>query len=90
MTENFPLEFLQECRDCVGRMRPCIVVEQNEPTGELAWLFRFDRLVKGNQGLRVMLGSHCCPMLQEVYQKGASSAQDNSECPLLGILKNGK
>ena len=30
VTENLPLKFLQECRDCVGRMRPCIVVEKNE------------------------------------------------------------
>ena len=33
MTENLPLEFLQECRDCVAHMRPCIVVEQNDPMG---------------------------------------------------------
>ena len=33
VTENLPLEFLQECSDCVGRMRPCIVVEQKDPTG---------------------------------------------------------
>ena len=43
-------EFLQECRDCVGRMRPCIVMEPNDPMGELAWSFRFDRLAKGGQG----------------------------------------
>ena len=24
---ELPLEFLRECHDCVGRMRPCIVVE---------------------------------------------------------------
>ena len=71
VTENLPLEFLQEYRDCVGRMRPCIVMEQNGLMGELAWLFLFDRLVKGGQGLRVTLGIHCCPVLQEVYQKGA-------------------
>ena len=46
-------------------------MEQNDPTGELAWSFRFDRLPKGGQGLRVMLGIHCCPALQEVYQKQA-------------------
>ena len=56
VTENLPLEFLQECRDCVGRMRPCIVMEQNDPMGELAWSFRFDRLAKGGQGLQVTLG----------------------------------
>ena len=72
MTEDLSLEFLQECRDCVGHMRPCIVVEQNDHTDELAWSFRFDRLAKGGQGLRVMLGIHCCPALQEVYQKGPS------------------
>ena len=41
------------------------------PTDELAWLFRFDHLVKGGQGLRVTLGIHCCPVMQEVYKKGA-------------------
>ena len=71
VTENLPLEFLQECRDCVGHIRPCIVVEQNDPMGELAWSFRFDLLAKGGQGLRVTLGIHCYPALQEVYQKGA-------------------
>ena len=59
------------CRDCVSRMSPCIVVEQNDPTGEFAWSFRFVRLAKGDQGLRVTLGIHCCPALQEVYEKGA-------------------
>ena len=49
-------------------MRPCTVVEQNDPTSELGWSFRFDRLAKGGQGLRVTLG---IPALQEVYQKGA-------------------
>ena len=41
------------------------------PTGELAWLFRFNRLKKVGQDLRVTLGIHCCPVLQGVYQKGA-------------------
>ena len=50
-------------------MRPCIVVEQKDQTGELAWSFRFERLAKCGQGLRVTLGIHCCPALQEVYQK---------------------
>ena len=59
----FPLEFLHECCDCVGSMRPYIVMEQNDPTGELAWLFRFDLLAKGG---------HCCSTLQEFYQKGLS------------------
>ena len=72
MTENLLLEFLQECRDCVGRMRSYIVLEQNDPTGELSWSFRFDRLAKGGQGLRVTLGIHCCPALQEAYQEGPS------------------
>ena len=42
-------------------MRACIVVEQNDPKGELG-LFRFDRLAKDDQG---------CLALQEVYQQGA-------------------
>ena len=75
VTENLPLEFLQEYRDCVGCMRPCIVMEQNDPTGELAWLFRFDGLMKGGQDLRVMLGIHCCPMLQEVLSEGGLLGQ---------------
>ena len=33
VTKNLPLEFLQECCDYVGRMRPWIVVKQNDPTG---------------------------------------------------------
>ena len=37
VTENLPYDFLKDCRDCVGRMRPCTVVEQNHPLGELAW-----------------------------------------------------
>ena len=41
------------------------------PTGELAWSFRFDHLMKGGQGLQVTLGVHCCPVLQEVCKKGA-------------------
>ena len=71
MTENLPLEFLQECRDCVGRMRPSIVVEQNDPMGELPWSLRFNHLAKDGQGFQVMLGIHLYPALQEVYQKGA-------------------
>ena len=39
--------------------------------GELAWSFQFDCLVNGGQGLRVILGIHCYPALQEVNQKGA-------------------
>ena len=62
-----PTEFLQECHDCVGRMRPCIIVEHNDPMDELAWSFWFDYTAKCGQGLRVMLGIHCCPVLQEVY-----------------------
>ena len=31
VTENHPLGFVQECRDCVGHMRSCIVMEQNDP-----------------------------------------------------------
>ena len=77
VTENLPLEFLQECRDCIGRMRPCIVVEQNGPTGELVWSFRFYRLAKDGQGVRVTLGIHCCPALQEVYQKEESWSKKN-------------
>ena len=45
----------------------CIVVEQNDPTGELAFSFQFNHLVKGGQGLRVTLGIHCCPVQLEVY-----------------------
>ena len=51
VTENLPLEFLQECCDSVDHMRPCVVVEQNNPMGELAWSFRFDRLAKSGKGL---------------------------------------
>ena len=84
MTENLAYEFLQECRVCVGRMRPYIVVKQNDPTGEFGWLFRFDRLAKGDQGLQVTLGIHYCPMLQEIYQKGAvlvkEERQHNLSC----------
>ena len=58
-------------------MRPCIVVEQNDPTGELAWSFRFDSLANGGQGLRVTLGIHCCPALQEVFQKGPHWSKKN-------------
>ena len=58
-------------------MRPCIVGEQNDPTGELAWSFQFDCLVKDGQGLRVMLGIHCYPALQEVYQKGAKEERQH-------------
>lgn len=57
--------------DCVGRMRLTIFIEQNDPTGELTWKFQFDRMVKARQGLRITLDIHCCPMLQEVDQKGA-------------------
>ena len=39
LTEKLPLEFLEDFYDCVGRMRPCIVVEQNDPMSELAWSF---------------------------------------------------
>ena len=39
VAENLPFEFLQECLDCVGRIRLCIVVEQNDPMGEIAWSF---------------------------------------------------
>ena len=35
MTEILPIEFLQECHDCAGCLRPCFVMEQNGPTGEL-------------------------------------------------------
>ena len=80
MIKNLPLEFLQECSDCVGRVRLCIVAEQNDPTGELAWLFRFDRLAKGGQGLREKLGIHCCPALQEVYLKGAVLFEGERSC----------
>ena len=90
MTENLQLEFLQECLDCVGRMRPYIVVEQNEPMGELAWSFRFDCLVKGVQGLQVMLCIHCYPALKEVYQKGAvlvkEERQHNLSCTFVDGL----
>ena len=77
MIKNLPFEFLQEYHDCVGCMRSCIVVEKNDPTGGLACSFRFDRLAKGGQGLRVTQGIHCCPMLQEVYQKGPSWSKKN-------------
>ena len=33
VTEHLSLESLPEYRDCVGRMRPGIVVEPNDPTG---------------------------------------------------------
>ena len=52
-------------------MRPCIVVEQSDPTGEFPWSLRFDHLVKDGQGFQVMMGIHFYPTLQEVYQKGA-------------------
>ena len=51
-------------------MRPYFVLEQNDPTGELA---------NGGQGLRVTLGIHCCPALQEVYQKGAVLVKDERQ-----------
>ena len=53
---------------------------------ELAWPFRFDRLVKGGQGLRVMLGIHCCPVLQEVYQKGAILVKEECQHNLSALL----
>ena len=59
--------------------RPCIVVEQNDPTGELAWLFRFDCLANGGQDLRIMLCIHCCPTLQEIYEKGAILVKEESQ-----------
>ena len=34
----------------LAELRPCIVVEQNDPTGELPWSLRFDRLTKDGQG----------------------------------------
>ena len=77
MSEYLSLKFQHECHDCVGHMRLCTVVEQNDPTCELAWSFRFDCLAKGGQGLREMLGIHCCPALQEVYQKGPSWSKKN-------------
>lgn len=55
-------------------MRSCIVVEQNNSKGELVQSFWFSRLVKRGTGLRVNLVSckspDCCPVLQEVCQKG--------------------
>ena len=91
VTENLSLDFLQECYDCVGCMRPCIVMEQNDPTYELAWLFQFDSLAKGGQGLRVMLSIHCCPALQGVYQKGAvlvkEERQHNLSCTCVDDLR---
>ena len=66
------------------------MVEQNDPTGELVWSFRFDRLAKGCQGLRVTLGIHCCPELQKVYQKEPvlvkQERQHNLSCTCVGGL----
>ena len=45
------------------------------PGVSLPGSYDFNSLAKGDQGLRVKLGIHCCPMLQEVYQKGACLGQ---------------
>ena len=80
LTKNLPLEFLQDCHDCVGHMRPCIVVEQNDPKGELAWSFRFDRLVKGAQGLQVTLLSCTAGSLSEGAVLVKEECQHNLSC----------
>ena len=73
--QNLPLDFLQECCDCVNCMRLCIVLEWNDSMGVLAWSFRFDHLVKGGHGLQVMLGIHYCAILQEVLSEGCHLGQ---------------
>ena len=56
----------------------------NDPTGELAWSFRLDRLAKDGQGLQVTLGIRCSLALREAYQKGAvlvkKERQQNLSC----------
>ena len=84
VTENLPLEFLQECRNLCWPYEALHCREAVCPHGWASWSFRFDRLAKGGQGLRVTLGIHCCPALQEVYQKGAvlikEERQHNLSC----------
>ena len=47
VTKNLPLEFLQECRDCVGCMKPCIII-----TGREIWA---ERRVSKNLPLEFLL-----------------------------------
>ena len=72
-------------------MRPCIVVEQNDPTCELVCSFRFDRLANGGQGLRVTQDILCCPALQEVLSEWAvlvkQERQHNLSCNCVDGLR---
>ena len=45
-----------------------------------------DRLAKGDQGMRVTLGIHGCPALQEVYEKGAVLLKEERHLKLPALV----